>query len=63
MSFADLLQPQRLTELLSQYRDGAYAVLFLGAFFETLIPFSLAILGEVFFLSGAMLAGMGALNI
>ncbi|MET0067686.1 MAG: DedA family protein [Candidatus Thiodiazotropha sp.] len=63
MSFAELLQPQFLTERLAEYRNGAYAVLFLGAFFETLIPFSLAILGEVFFISGALLAGMGALNV
>jgi membrane-associated protein len=63
MSFADLLQPQLLTEQLAQHRNWAYAVLFLGAFFETLIPFSLAIMGEVFFLSGALLAGMGALNV
>jgi len=64
MSFADLIQqPQLLAEQLAQYRGGAYAVLFLGAFFETLIPFSLAILGEVVFLSGALLAGMGALDI
>jgi membrane-associated protein len=63
MSFAEALQLEPLTALLSQYRQGAYAVLFLGAFFETLIPFSLAILGEVFFLSGALLAGLGALDI
>jgi membrane-associated protein len=63
MSFVDLFHPQQLTELLSHYRYTAYAVLFLGAFFETLIPFSLAILGEAFFLSGALLAGLGALNI
>jgi membrane-associated protein len=63
MSFVDLLHPEQLAELLSQYHHTAYTVLFLGAFFETLIPFSLAILGEVFFLSGALLAGLGALNI
>jgi membrane-associated protein len=63
MSFADILQPQWLTEQLVHYRNSAYVILFLGAFFETLFPFSLAILGEVFFLSGALLAGMGTLNI
>lgn len=63
MSFGDLLQLEPMTAFLSQYRTGAYAVLFFGAFFETLIPFSLAILGEVFFLSGALLAGLGALDI
>ncbi len=64
MSFAELMQqPQLLAEQLAQYRGGAYGLLFLGAFFETLIPFSLAILGEVVFLSGALLAGMGALDI
>jgi membrane-associated protein len=50
-------------DYLAQHRDSAYAVLFLGAFFETLIPFSLAILGEIFFLSGAILAGLGTLDL
>jgi membrane-associated protein len=63
MSFGDLLQLEPMVAFLSEYRTGAYVVLFFGAFFETLIPFSLAILGEVFFLSGALLAGLGALDI
>jgi membrane-associated protein len=63
MSFAELLSPGQLVSYLEQHDRAAYAVLFLGAFFETLIPFSLAVVGEVFFLSGALLAGMGALDV
>lgn len=63
MSFADQLMPANLTGYLEAHRQGAYAVLFLGAFFETLIPFSLAVFGEVFFLSGAVLAGLGTLDL
>jgi len=55
--------PTELMSFLDQHRDSAYVVLFLGAFFETLIPFSLAILGEIFFLSGAVLAGLGTLDL
>jgi membrane-associated protein len=62
-SFADLTLPTELMNFLEQHRDSAYAVLFLGAFFETLIPFSLAILGEIFFLAGAILAGLGTLDL
>lgn len=53
----------QLIGLIGAHGPAAYAVLFLGAFFETLIPFSLAVLGEVFFLAGAVAAGMGALDI
>ena len=63
MSFADLTLPNQLMGYLELHRDSAYALLFLGAFFETLIPFSLAILGEIFFLSGAILAGLGTLDL
>ncbi len=63
MLSADTLPLAQLTGFLEQHRDGAYAVLFLGAFFETLIPFSLAVLGEVFFLAGALLAGLGTLEL
>jgi len=63
MSFVDPTLPDQLMDYLAQHRDSAYAVLFLGAFFETLIPFSLAILGEIFFLSGAILAGLGTLDL
>ncbi len=41
----------------------AYAVLFFGSYFETLIGPGFFIYGEVFFLSGAILAGTGVLNI
>jgi membrane-associated protein len=62
-SFADITSPEQMASVLSEHNQLAYVVLFLGAFFETLIPFSLAVLGEVFFLSGALLAGMGALDL
>jgi len=62
-SFADITSPEQMAAVIGAQRQMAYALLFLGAFFETLIPFSLAVLGEVFFLSGALLAGMGALDI
>lgn len=52
-----------LLAFLSQHREWAYGVLFLGALFETLIPFSLVVLGEVFFLAGAVLAGVGTLEL
>jgi membrane-associated protein len=48
---------------LDRYRESAYLVLFLGAFLETLIPISLAVYGEFFFLAGALLAGAGVLDI
>jgi membrane-associated protein len=63
MSFADISSPEQLAALLAGRSGIAYTVLFLGAFLETLIPFSLLIPGEIFFLSGAMLAGMGALDL
>jgi membrane-associated protein len=63
MSFAELPGLQQLIDFLAAHRDAAYSLLFLGAFFETLIPFSLAVLGEVFFLSGALLAGIGTLDL
>jgi membrane-associated protein len=41
----------------------AYLVLFLGAYFETLVGVSFFIPGEIFFLSGSILAGAHILNI
>jgi membrane-associated protein len=63
MSYADLDSLHRLTAILGEHDHLAYAVLFLGAFFETLIPTSLLVMGEVFLLAGALLAGMGTLNV
>lgn len=63
MSSADYDSVPRLLAFLSAHRQWAYLVLFLGAYFETVVPFSLFVLGEVFFLSGALLAGMGTLNL
>jgi len=61
--FADTNLWQELLTQLSLYQGYAYPVLFLGAFFETLIPFSFIVYGEVFFLAGAVLAGAGTLDI
>ena len=41
----------------------AYLALFLGSYFETLIITSPFVYGEIFFLAGAILAGMGYLDI
>lgn len=63
MSYGDFGSLQHLTAVLGEHDRLAYAVLFLGAFFETLIPTSLLVMGEVFLLAGALLAGMGILNV
>lgn len=63
MSFADFGSLDRFMALLQDHRNWAYIVLFFGAFFETVIPFSLIVLGEVIFLAGALLAGMGILDL
>lgn len=41
----------------------SYVVLFLGSYVETLIGIGFFVYGEIFFLSGAILAGSGVLNI
>lgn len=51
-----------LINLLSNSSFG-YIFLFLGSYFETLIGPGFFIYGEFFFLSGAVLAGAGVLNI
>jgi len=48
---------------LNQYPNLAYFLLFLGSFFETLIGPGFFIYGEFIFLAGAILSGMGYLNI
>jgi len=63
MLFADLASPEQLALLLEQYRSFAYPLLFIGAYLETLIPFSLIVYGEIFFIAGSILAGIGKLNI
>lgn len=63
MLFADFTTPHEFLALFTHYRNAAYPVLFLGAFFETLIPFSLVVYGEPFFIAGAVLAGVGTLDI
>lgn len=62
MLFADL-RLEYFLSLLGQYNGAAYPVLFLGSFFETLVPFSLVVYGEFFFIGGAVLAGIGKLDI
>jgi len=41
----------------------SYLVLFFGSYFETLIGVGFFVYGEIFFLSGAVVAGAGILNI
>lgn len=41
----------------------SYSVLFFGSYFETLIGVGFFIYGEIFFVPGALLAGVGVLNI
>jgi len=53
---------QFITFLL-HHKEMAYAILFMGSMFETIIGFSFFIYGEIFFLSGSIMAGMGILNI
>jgi len=48
---------------LLHHQELAYAILFMGSMFETIIGFSFFIYGEIFFLSGSIMAGMGVLNI
>ncbi|WP_419175878.1 DedA family protein [Desulfosediminicola sp.] len=61
--FAETNFWQELLAYLSLYKAYAYPVLFLGAFLETVIPFSFIVYGEIFFLAGAVLAGTGSLDI
>lgn len=63
MSYADPAWVGTLLTKLGSHSDALYAMLFLGAFFETLFPFSLAVMGEVVFLTGALLAGVGSLDL
>ena len=48
---------------LSAHTAFAYAFLFFGSFFETLIGSGFFIYGEMIFLPGAILAGTGVLNV
>ena len=63
MSYADPAWASALLTKLGSHSDALYAVLFFGAFFETLFPFSLTVMGEAFFLAGALLAGVGTLDL
>lgn len=48
---------------LLHHKELAYVILFAGSMFETIIGFSFFVYGEIFFLSGSILAGMGILDI
>lgn len=50
-------------KLLIAHKEEALLILFLGSYFETIIGFSFFVFGEIFFLAGSILAGMGILNI
>ncbi len=63
MLSVDLSSVEGFLLYFSQHRNLAYPILFFGAFFETLLPFSLIVHGELFFLSGSLLAGAGTLDI
>lgn len=63
MSSVNLESLQHMTTMLGEHDRLAYVALFLGSFFETLIPVSLFVLGEIFFIAGALLAGMEVLNV
>lgn len=52
-----------LIRFIVHHRELAYLLLFLGSLFDTLIGFSFFVWGEVFFLAGSILAGMGILDI
>lgn len=59
----DLSFLDKLITFLIDYKDFAYIVLFLGSMLETVIGFSFFIYGELFFLAGSIMAGMGILSI
>ncbi|MGC8519408.1 MAG: DedA family protein [Steroidobacteraceae bacterium] len=63
MSSADSGALHAMLGFLAAHRPWAYPVLFLGAYFETVLPFSLFVPGEAFLLGGALLAGAGALDL
>ncbi|MBX4212181.1 DedA family protein [Candidatus Pacearchaeota archaeon] len=52
-----------LTNFFELHPYWAYIILFLGSYFETLIGPGFFIYGEIFFLSGSIIAGIGYLNI
>ncbi len=63
MSFASFSSFEQVIPFLQKNQNYAYVILFFGAFFETVIPFSLVVFGEFFFLAGAILAGMEVLEL
>jgi membrane-associated protein len=63
MPYGELQSVAGALQLLAHHQTIAYPILFIGALVETLIPFSLIIYGEFFFLSGSILAAVGILDI
>jgi membrane-associated protein len=58
-----MISLQDLVPYFTQHYYLAYIFLFLGAYFETFIGIGFFLYGEIFFVSGAILAGLGDLNI
>ncbi len=63
MPYGELQSVEGALQLLAHHQTIAYPILFIGALVETLLPFSLIIYGEFFFLSGSILAAVGILDI
>ncbi|OGG49411.1 hypothetical protein A2704_00915 [Candidatus Kaiserbacteria bacterium RIFCSPHIGHO2_01_FULL_54_36b] len=58
-----MLTLESVSAFLEAHALLAYVVLFLGAYFETLIGIGFFVHGEFFFLPGSALAGAGLLNV
>jgi len=58
-----MLSLELLTNFFINHYHLAYFILFLGSYLETLIGVAFFVYGEVFFLAGSILAGIGVLNI
>lgn len=52
-----------LITFVEAHKNYAYFLLFIGACIETIFPISVFVYGEVFFLAGSILAGIGLLKI
>jgi membrane-associated protein len=59
----DFTTVDQLIVFLIDHKNSAYLILFLGSMFETIIGFSFFVYGELFFLAGSIMAGMGILDI
>ncbi len=63
MSFADAATVHAELVCLQAHHAWAYPALFLGAWLETVVPFSLFVPGEIVFLAAAVLAATGTLEL